>query len=150
MAATTAGNGRIHRQLRNLKAAYPEVRPSYKRGLMSWSGWLQPTEMSERYRVVISWDGVSYRPRVRVIAPALRTRGDEPLPHVFSDGSVCLHMPDEWSPDDLISETIIPWASEWLLHYELWLVTGEWTGGGHEPAPKRPAPPAPLRPPPPS
>ena len=32
-----------------------------------------------------------------------------------------------------IAETIIPWASEWLLHYEIWLATGEWQGGGIHP-----------------
>jgi hypothetical protein len=29
-----------------------------------------------------------------------------------------------------IIDTIIPWTSEWLLHYECWLATGKWHGGG--------------------
>ena len=29
-----------------------------------------------------------------------------------------------------LAETILPWASEWLAHYEGWLYTGEWKGGG--------------------
>jgi hypothetical protein len=33
----------------------------------------------------------------------------------------------------LIATSIVPWASEWLLHYEIWRATGTWTGGGHEP-----------------
>ena len=33
----------------------------------------------------------------------------------------------------LLADTIVPWAAEWLMHYELWLVTGEWTGGGDHP-----------------
>lgn len=57
---------------------------------------------------------------------------DKKVPHVFSDMSLCLHLHDEWHADMLISESVIPWASEWLLHYELWLVTEEWLGGGHE------------------
>jgi hypothetical protein len=32
-----------------------------------------------------------------------------------------------------IAETIIPWTSEWLYFYELWVFTGEWHGGGHAP-----------------
>ena len=28
----------------------------------------------------------------------------------------------------LIVDTIVPWAAEWLLHYEIWLATGEWFG----------------------
>ena len=32
----------------------------------------------------------------------------------------------------LIATTTVPWAAEWLLHYELWLATdGTWCGGGH-------------------
>ncbi|MDY0295864.1 MAG: hypothetical protein RB296_00975 [Acidobacteriota bacterium] len=30
----------------------------------------------------------------------------------------------------IIAKTIVPWASEWLIFYELWLATGEWLGGG--------------------
>jgi hypothetical protein len=29
-----------------------------------------------------------------------------------------------------LAMTVIPWISEWLYFYELWLVTGEWLGGG--------------------
>ena len=31
-----------------------------------------------------------------------------------------------------LSETIIPWAIEWLKYYELWRITGKWLGGGIE------------------
>ena len=54
------------------------------------------------------------------------------------NGRLCLHFPGEWDPRMLISETIIPWASEWLYFHELWLATGEWHGGGHNPSPKAP------------
>jgi hypothetical protein len=33
---------------------------------------------------------------------------------------------------DFIADTLVPWASEWLFDYELWLATGEWYGGGIE------------------
>jgi hypothetical protein len=29
-----------------------------------------------------------------------------------------------------IADTIVPWTAEWLVHYEIWLMTGEWYGGG--------------------
>lgn len=29
----------------------------------------------------------------------------------------------------LLVETIVPWTSEWLYFYEIWLVTGEWYAG---------------------
>ena len=31
-----------------------------------------------------------------------------------------------------LSRTIVPWAAEWLLNYELWRFVGEWLGGGHD------------------
>jgi hypothetical protein len=33
----------------------------------------------------------------------------------------------------LLAHTLLPWTAEGLLHYELWLITGTWTGGGHTP-----------------
>ena len=29
-----------------------------------------------------------------------------------------------------IASTTVPWALDWLACYELWLMTGRWTGGG--------------------
>lgn len=34
----------------------------------------------------------------------------------------------------LIANTIVPWTSEWLFYYEIWLATGQWHGGGHSSA----------------
>jgi hypothetical protein len=36
----------------------------------------------------------------------------------------------------LLCQTIVPWISEWLLHYEIWLVTGKWCAGGIHPTVK--------------
>ena len=52
------------------------------------------------------------------------------LPHIYPDGSLCLHEPGQWSPGDPIAETTLPWTCEWLLHYEFWRATGEWCGSG--------------------
>jgi len=32
----------------------------------------------------------------------------------------------------IIAITILPWASLWLLYYEIWLLTGEWCGANQE------------------
>ena len=73
------------------------------------------------------------RPKITVLEPALRDPGGRALPHVFPGDKLCLHFPGEWQPSELIASTIMPWVSEWLLHYEIWKATGEWHGGGHEP-----------------
>ena len=33
----------------------------------------------------------------------------------------------------LMVDTTVPWTSEWLLNYEIWLATGTWYGGGEWP-----------------
>jgi hypothetical protein len=29
-----------------------------------------------------------------------------------------------------IAETTLPWACDWIVCYEFWLITGVWRGGG--------------------
>src|SRR3546814_13662114 len=55
----------------------------------------------------------------------LRFESDNPMKSVLF-----LFDPDgrEWSDADLIAETTVKWASEWLHYYELWHLTGEWLG----------------------
>jgi hypothetical protein len=83
-------------------------------------------------------------PLALVESPPLIARADQPLiPHTYpardeTPVRPCLYYPDDgdWGPDLLLSRTIVPWLLEWLMHYELWHVTGEWLGGGveHPPA----------------
>jgi len=109
----------------------------WKSGRLTWTGSVQPTALSEEYLLRVTWDG--RRPRIHVLRPGLENADD--TGHTFPDGTLCLHYNGEWSPGTLISGSILPWASEWLYFYELWLATGEWLGGGHE-APKTDAAPA--------
>ena len=98
---------------------------------LRWEGRLQPTLYSDTYLVRIDYSGRG-RPTATVESPVL-DEPDETLPHTFAEGRLCLHFPDEWNASHLIARTVVPWASEWLLHYELWRATGDWHGGGHEP-----------------
>lgn len=100
---------------------------------ITWTASLQPTPLSREYTVRLTYAPDGYPPRVKVLSQ-LASRPGEPLPHVYSDGSLCLHAAGEWSRDMLIADTTVPWACEWLLHYEIWLATGEWHGGGEDPA----------------
>jgi hypothetical protein len=116
-----------------LATRYPQVhQPSVQRERLLWSIPLQPTPISTTYTVLINYR-LGRHPRVYVTNPELVVRPDEALPHTFTqDGSLCLYY-DEFSPSqDFIAHALVPWASEWLFHYELWLATGEWYGGGIE------------------
>ncbi|ACP23444.1 hypothetical protein NGR_b19970 (plasmid) [Sinorhizobium fredii NGR234] len=61
--------------------------------------------------------------------------------HVYDrdgDPRLCLCDPaaDEWDATMHLSRTIVPWSADWLACYELWLMTGRWTGGGRHPIPR--------------
>src|SRR3546814_5456043 len=78
-------------------------------------------------------------PYVMITDPPIEPRPGgtyDQIPHLMFDSDnpiksgLCLFDPDgrEWSDADLIAETTVKWASEWLHYYELWHLTGEWLG----------------------
>lgn len=106
---------------------------------LAWIGPLRGFQMS--YQVQVQWDWKKPRslPYVFVLDPPLRARAGGrfvDIPHLIYDGNVpehsalCLFDPEkvEWNDTMWISDTTIPWASEWLHHYELWHVDGVWRG----------------------
>jgi hypothetical protein len=91
--------------------------------------------LTEQYRVRIEYT-LSTSPTVWVLSPLLRGRDDDPvLPHVYPGPRPCLYLPGsgEWSPNQFVADTMVPWTSLWLYHYEVWHATGEWLGGGVHP-----------------
>jgi hypothetical protein len=141
MASPAEDNKYCLQQVSDLRRKYPGSKSSWKRGTITWTGEIKPGPICDSYTVRISWRGRSARPVVQVIRPTLQlAEGRLSLPHIFPGDGLCLHYPGEWTRDMSIARTIIPWTSEWLFFYELWLLTGEWQGGGHEPGsdvPKR-------------
>lgn len=121
-----------------LRRHFPEhPRPLVRRNRLVWIVALQPTPLSVTYRVRIEYV-LGDRPHVTVIDPQLERPRGEPLPHVFPHDELCLYFREFDGRTDLIAKTIVPWASEWLYFYEVWLTTGEWHGGGvHPPRPTR-------------
>lgn len=137
-------------QLRAMSRRWPEFEvASQTADSVIWFGWLVGIE--QRYRVSVEY-GLTHSPEtdemwrrfplVRVMSPQLEPRFDaieeSPLPHVYFDEAdltlspLCLFDPDqsEWTRDDLIAFTTVPWAADWLACYEGWLATGRWYGGG--------------------
>jgi hypothetical protein len=72
------------------------------------------------------------------ILDALATREGESLPHVYRDGTLCLHLSGEWNENMYFVDSIVPWTAEWLANYEIWLATGDWHGGGEWPPRRSP------------
>ncbi len=120
-----------------------------------WRGPLRP--LARTYEIDIAYfprvhfaDAVIANPwiTVEVLDPVIGfdPRGTrEKPPHIYrrpgtaSGWSLCLYDPrtEDWQPDQLIAETIIPWAAEWLFFYEGWLIDGHWAGGGEHPTTRR-------------
>jgi hypothetical protein len=117
-----------------LRSKFPAATCNIAPGRLAWTGAIQPTPVSRTYtlRVIYTTGG---HPSVLVLRPTLDSRPGEALPHVFRDGSLCLYQDDEWQPSMFIADSILPWASEWLAHYELWKATGHWCGDREPPAP---------------
>jgi hypothetical protein len=101
-----------------------------------WEGELRPTPLSDTYKVRLHYRSGKFI-RVNVLAPILRlAEGAKVLPHVYSTPKqeLCLYYPKdkEWHEGMYYVQTLIPWASEWLYHYEIWVATKVWHGGGIE------------------
>lgn len=119
-----------------------------------WFGSLVGIERS--YRVAVEfglpapgqYERWRTSPLVRVLSPSLQPQfhaiEEAPLPHVYFDekditlSPLCLFDPaaNEWSHNDLLAETTVPWAADWLACYEGWLATGRWYGGGRHGRPR--------------
>lgn len=110
----------------------------------SWA-WLtfefdaKPSPISRSYRLELSYR-LRDTPSVRVVTPNIELlSGDRgTIPHVYDRRHpvrLCLFLPGsgEWHRGLALADTIVPWAVEWLFHYEIWLSTGEWQGGGEHP-----------------
>ena len=93
---------------------------------LSCTGFIQPVEESVNYKIQIKYRG-NGAPKVFVKSPVIKKNSKI---HRYSDGSLCLYYPleDPWSDKKNIHDTIIPWTAEWLVYYELFLLTGKWLG----------------------
>ncbi|RWI08802.1 MAG: hypothetical protein E5X83_29785 [Mesorhizobium sp.] len=128
----------VGEQIAAMKATWPQfaARNIDRRAQsVRWVGDVRPQH--SRYTLEIRYR-IGTQPEVRIVAPVLvRLPGNEEgqLPHVYppvDDPTLCLFDPEnnEWDASMRISETTVPWALDWLACYELWLMTGRWTGGG--------------------
>lgn len=127
------------KQIASMKKTWPIFRLKHRNGVLRWIGRnVKPQFQS--YEIEISHSPHIF-PIVRVLSPELtRLPGNSEgqLPHVYppiTDQKLCLFDPKnkEWNHSMLISKTIVPWTLDWLVCYELWLMTGKWVGGGrHE------------------
>lgn len=121
-------------QAEGLRRAFPKSKVTFNQDVaFTWVGQLQPSSLSCLYTVKITYR-LKNRPEVTVVEPELLSRNGDPVPHVFSAKRLCLfkYKYNEWNSTLPIAETILPWTSLWLFHYEIWLATGKWCGSKQE------------------
>lgn len=66
-------------------------------------------------------------PQVYILNPAIEPSA---AIHIYEEGALCLFYPGDlnWKDRTSIAENTIPWIFEWILFYELFLLTGLWEG----------------------
>lgn len=118
----------------HLNRLFPSSSTRIQSNCLVWEADLRPTVLSQIYTVRLAYT-LGRHPRINVLKPELTTLEDKYLPHTYRGNQLCLYYPSstEWKGDMLLSNTIVPWISEWLFYYEIWVVTGEWHGGGTHP-----------------
>lgn len=118
----------------HLRKHYPSAQCTIRRSCLRWIGTVHPTHLSDNYELELLYKLDSV-PKVRVVSPMLEKRDGERPPHMYSADRLCLYLPRamEWTREMVLATTIVPWASEWCMYYEIWLATGEWCGGGVHP-----------------
>ncbi|EES71201.1 hypothetical protein POTG_04204 [Paenibacillus sp. oral taxon 786 str. D14] len=128
----------ISHQIEAMYQSFPNFEVTWERNKVVWTGTIQPTTASKIYIVRIKYSIEMVQPEVYVVSPKLKRRkgSDENIPHLYTGERLCLFRPKkkEWTKQMLIAETIVPWTSLWLYHYEVWHVLGEWMGGGEHPS----------------
>ena len=62
--------------------------------------------------------------------------------HMYHNNTLCLYdwREQQWKHLWHLHETIVPWTAEWLLFYELFLLTTCWLGRAVHPSVDEPAP----------
>lgn len=124
-----------------LKRNFPESTVSYSGGRMVWKGEITPCNICNTYKVRISY---SVRGGVDVFVlsprPLPLAEDERLLPHTYDQKrqKLCLYYLGDWNKSEKIVDTILPWTAEWLFHYECWVATGEWKGGGIHRTRKKP------------
>ena len=118
----------------NLRKLFPNSEIQVKQNMLTWIADITPSPMSDTYKVRLQYK-LENKPQIHVLHPKLTQPGGKRLPHTYPGKRLCLYYPPskEWRGEMLLCDTIIPWISEWLMNYEIWISTGKWCGGGIHP-----------------
>lgn len=119
-------------QFNSVRIKYPALNAKIDKDKLIIQGTIRPTPRSVEYYFKVRYN-LDTRPKVDILNPKLKInfKGEE-IPHVHKRNELCLYYPKyrEFNSTKLIADTILPWTTLWLYHYENWHITGAWKGGG--------------------
>lgn len=103
---------------------FPCFRCTLRGDVLGCIGEIVPSENCDAYQLGIRYKFLGI-PEVRVRKPRIEKRV-----HMYRDDTLCLydHREQPWNSTSNLHETVIPWAAEWLVFYELYLLYGKWLG----------------------
>ena len=101
-------------------------------GLLTCIMWFQPTIHSMRYKIKITYK-LKRNPHAWLLYPQAEKYNDSYPHHKYGfdkkgNLELCFFDPRgyEWSPQDFIADSVVPWISTWLFAYEYWIIIGKW------------------------
>lgn len=119
-----------------LRSAFPRGECKIQKNKLLWKCKVRPTPISNEYTLELAYT-LNLLPEVFIPREELEKLDDPNFPHHYDideNGKVkiCLYLPCEFKNNKnlCLAKTVVPWAIEWLYFYEIWLITGEWKGGG--------------------
>lgn len=120
--ADSKWQGRMLAERQIMESRFPHFRlVRTDLGALQWVGVLRPIEDAEFVTVVQYPDRYPYSaPKLFVVDPPLRTDA----PHVYHDGSVCIHK-RQWDAECGTAASCVPLLASWLVAYVNWIRTGE-------------------------
>lgn len=129
----------ISQQYLEIKSTFPEAKMKLKKSKLVTNIILKPTEISKSYSIEIIYFSSGVCETWLRNVPNNIIKKD--IPHIYETDfnnrkiKLCLYNPSkfDWSHEEWISKTIIPWCIEWLFFFELWIAIGIWCGGGDHP-----------------
>jgi hypothetical protein len=130
-------------QLMQLRAHYPTGQGAITRSTLYWEQAITPHALSGTYQCHLEYQLCCY-PHMYCVDPPLSVlAAGRRLPHVYQRAEpvqLCLFMHNRqcWNDNFLLAKIVLPLTYYWLAHFEHWLFTGDWLGGGTHPVPSCP------------
>lgn len=97
------------------------------RNVLICTGRIKPDNCVGTYKLKIECVA-GLEPKTTILSPEIKPSVKI---HMYKDHSLCLHYPPDmkWGLQTMIYKYTIPWISEWIIFYELYLINGgEWLG----------------------